>query len=635
MSSYLTSPLRALLLGLLLTSTRPAVAQMGKREIALPPPDGGATFTPTRQAPSLHGRDPAPIAGNDGAEYRQFRPRPDTPPRTVALYAREFDALRHLELKAGPAADTVRYAVNVDVIYSLVRTVGGRETAETGRRATRAEGTSVAWEPGVVHNAWQATRLLRLPAGAGNVAMGKGPNGDLYFYSQTNTLYRLDPRAKRLYESNLALPLRHDTNDNWLSISTWNGNLYLLNQMGNNLLELAPGRPPRNLLADALRLDSPPPFVGQPMNMGVGPDRTFYLKENNKPILWTFTEQDGRLTLAPPTTHNYSKETTGLEVVPGAPGQPPRLLLGTTGEALSEYDLATHRVINESRLITTDLAVTYAAAAEPRWPSPSAGTLRGWFSGALYVDYAQEPAVGLHFRRGGRLDSVAIAGRRLPVTWYYRQRGEQFEFGADSAFADYGRWHGGGRLAGGALTVALQSSFFAALTAGLGAARPTTWRERLLHGGRRRTHGAACTTLLTFSAGTEGFGHLAAVQMPPPPPKTPTVPAGPHDPPADSLICRSGEVLVDVHDYHLIDGDRVQFFLNERPLTGILSLRKRPYAFRFACPDPSGYLTMKTIDAAQGPCTALVTIRQGSFEKEIKLEATVARPARLKFFHRW
>lgn len=627
----LCSPLARLSFAVLLPLS--VVAQRGKHEVALPQ-EVGSTAVPTeRLLPSLHGSGVgAGVAANDDAEFRLLWPRPGTPPRIRELYAREFDRLRHLELQP-LAADTTHYAVNVGILYSLVRTAGGGEIAIVGRRSGRTEGADEPWLPGVTHNAWLATELVRLPMGT--VALGKGPNGDLYFYGRANTLHRFDPRTGRLFESNLALPLRHADSDDWLSISTWGGNLYLLNSAGNNLLELAPGRPPRNLLAPLLRTNPLPPFVGRPMNMGVGPDRTFYLKENDTPTLWTFTEKDGELTIDPPRTLNFGRTTTGIEVVPGAPGQPVRLLLGTTGAALSEYDLATDRVVNESRFISTDLAITYPAPPGPRWPPSTHGNLHGWYSGALYVDYAEEPPVGLHFRPRGIIDSVAIAGRRLPVRWYYRQRADRLEFGADSAFTDYVRWHGGGVGSGNTFTVALQSSFFDALCAGLGRARPASWWERLAHGGRRTTHGAATTVLLTYWAGTEGFAQLRPVRAPPPPPPPPRVPAGPGEQPSDSLVCRSGQVLVEVIDYHILDGDQVQFFLDERPLTGVISLRRRPFAFSFPCPDPSGMLVMKTIDAAEGPCTALVTIRQGSFEKAIRLEATVARPARLKFFHRW
>ncbi len=622
--------------GGLVGATTPALAQQGKREVALPQPGRlGGIGVPVGAAPTLFGADPSARAWEQlittfDAEYRAFRPRPETPPDVTALYANEFDGLRHLELKGG-VADTVSYAVNLDMVYTLRRGTSGQ---------------------------FEVREIARLPIPCN--ALCKGPNGDLYLTStdprDSRTLYRFDPRARRLFRSNLALPLLHDAQDQWLSAAAWGDCLYLLNDVGTNLVELAPGRAPRNLLAGALRAPQVPGFVGKVMNMTVGPDRTFYLKENFTPTLWTFTEKAGRLTVAAPLNLAFAGVTGGIEVVPARRGAPanarPTLLFAEVNRLdsrLVTYDLATDRAEVVAPVKCTDLSLTPAHPAEAPWPR--ATTWRGWFSGALYVDFAEQPAIALHFAPAGRLDSVAFGGRRWAIGWHFRQRGEALEFSADPAFADYVRWFGGGRHTGtGATekyTMALQSSFFDALNELLGADGPVPF---------------------AFSAGTEGFALLKpgplpkpvvaqvpvvppAVEAPAEPPVTvvepspvqpdirpETRPVPPPKPPtprvSDSLFCTGAEIVVEATDYNIVDGDQVQFFLDDRPLTGVITLRKKPRRFTLPCPENGGLLIMRTINAGQGPCTARLVIRQDGFKKTLKLESTVKRPSALKFFRR-
>ena len=622
------------LLTLLLLATLPAAAQQGKREVALPQPGrlrGQAMLLGS--GATLFGADPAArswdniITTFDG-EYRQFRPRPETPPEVARLYATEFDGLRHRELRPG-SPDTTRYGINLDIIHPLTR-------AATGE--------------------WRFADGVRLPVGAN--CLGKGPNGDLYFSAidprDARSLYRFDPRARRLFRSNLPLPLLHDYQDQWLSAAGWGQSLFLLNDVGNNLVELAPGRPPRNVLAAALKAPQVPGFIGKVMNMTVGPDRTFYLKENFTPTLWNFTEKDGRLTVAPPIQLAYRGVTGGIEVLPGPPGRPPRLLLAqveTVNSSLVEYDLATHTVVSYTPRKCTDLAFAPVTAAAPRPPKSSAATLNGWFRGALYVDYAAQPELALRLRPGGVIDSVAFGERAFAVRWHYLQSGSEVDISTDPAFADYVAWLGGGRSTGAGaaatLTLALQSSTFDGLNDALGAAGPVPF---------------------AFSAATEGFAQLrpgpppakqppvavapapdtlVARVTPPPTPSPPPLAPPPADtlraaaapkPPkprvSDSLSCAGGPVVVEVADYNVVDGDQVQFFLDEKPLTGVITLRRKPRRFQFQCPGSGGLLVMKTINAGQGPCTARLVIRQGEYRKEFKLQSQVKRPSGLKFFRR-
>ena len=455
---------------MLISPVPPALAQSGKREVALPRPGRLAGMPLPAPPPTLLlGGFGVPGAGQPmrprpvilaptDALYNGYEPRRADPAAAVvrALYSKEFDALRQLELRAG-ARDTTAYAVSFQALYVLRRGADGTIT------------------PG---------KIAQLPFTS--KAMCKGPNGDLYLASaagpDARTLYRFDPRARRLFRSNIALPRLLDGTDEWLSAAACADRLYLLNSAGNNLVEIAPGRPPRNLLAGALRAAVPPGFVGKIMNMTVGPDGTFYLKENFSSTLWTFTVSgSGELRNVTSTQLLWEGTTGSLAVLPGPGGLRARLLLGEfVGEPsrLIEYDLGAQRVREVGQVMVSDIALTAVPKSEARWPRPVAATaataLSGWFRGALYVDQTEQPTVGLHFRPGGHLDSVALAGRAVAVRWHYRQRGEYLEFGADSTFADYVAWYGGGRRAGtGAavtLTVALQSSVFDALTVALNGA---------------------------------------------------------------------------------------------------------------------------------------------------------------------
>lgn len=550
------------------------------------------------------------------AHYRHYQPRRGDPSAAAvnALYAAQFDELRQLELQAG-AADTLGYAVNFQTLYQL-------------RRGPDRQ--------------LIATRLAQLPFAS--KALCKGPNGDLYLASaaapDARTLYRFDPRTRRLFRSNLALPRLLDATDEWLSAAAVGDRLYLLNAAGNNLVELAPGRVPRNVLASALRASQPPGFVGKVLNMTVGPDRTFYLKENFSPTLWMFTERDGVLKVAPPVTLTWDAVTGAIAVLPGPPGAAARLLLGEFNGANSQliaYDLATHRARPLANLQCTDLALTPVRQAAAPWPS--ATDLTGWFRGLLYVDYVEQPALGLHFQPGGQLDSVTFGKRALAVDWHYRQRDATLEISADPAFADYVAWYGGGRRTQPdkttTLTLALQSSLFDALNQLLGAANPVPF---------------------AYSAGTEGFAQLTAtgppspapppplaVEPPPPPIAPPPVVAPPEKPPvasrpqprvSDSLFCTGAEILVEAADYNIVDGDQVQFFMDDKPLTGVITLRRKPQKFHFPCPSANGLLIMKTISAGQGPCTARLTIRQGDAIRQLRLESSVEQASALKFFRR-
>lgn len=606
-----------LVLALLLPHRSPAQSG-GKREVGLPEPGRFYSKAPAGTPIGLtFFRSLAEQARVLVDAYRTtYQPGSDGP--AGPLYAAHFDALRHLELKAG-TPDTATYALNYNTIYRLSR--------GPDRQILPKE-------------------VARLPFNS--TAMCKGPNGDLYLANvdpgDARFLYRFDPRRKKLYRSNLQLPPLNDPTDWWLCGAAWNDCLYFLNKNGTNLVELAPGRVPRNLFADALRTDVPPGFVSAASNFTIGPDRTFYLKENFIPRLWTFTEKNGRLTVAPPIDIKWAGVTGSIALLPGG-GVSPRLLLGERNDLnpqLVIYDLARDDARLVARLSCTDLVSNPVPKAEAAWGGPT--VVKGWFRGALYTDYDDRGELALHFAAGGRIDSVALAGKLIGVQWHTRTRADRLEISADATFQDYAEWHGGGRVEGAGkdavLTLALQSSVFDAIA--------EATESRLPFG---------------YHAATEGFARL---KFGPPPPKTNTLPqptpavqpepvavapdttqkdvvqvppaptpAKPKLTPAvvrDSLACGGAdEITVEVSDWNVVDGDQVRFYLGEEPITAPIKLRKRPSRFHFPCPPPGTLLVMRTLKTGKGPCTARVVIRQGEQEKVYKLESTGKQASALRF----
>lgn len=602
------------LLALLLPHRSPAQSG-GKREVGLPEPGRFYSKAPAGTPIGLSFFRPLAEQAHATAEaYRTtYQPGRDSP--AGRLYAAYFDPLRHLELKAG-TPDTATYALNYNTIYRLSRS--------PDRQILPKE-------------------VARLPFNS--TAMCKGPNGDLYLAnvdpSDSRFLYRFDPRRKRLYRSNLQLPPLNDPTDWWLCGAAWGDCLYFLNKNGTNLVELAPGRVPRNLFAEALRADVPPGFVSAASNFTIGPDRTFYLKENFVPRLWSFTEKNGRLTVAPPVDIKWAGVTGSIALLPGSSAAP-RFLLGERNDLnpqLVIYDLATAQARLVAQLSCTDLTSNAVTRAEAAWGGPPA--LKGWYRGTFYTDYEDRGELALHFAAGGGIDSMLLAGKLVAVPWHTRARADRLEISADATFQDYAAWHGGGRVEGAGkdavLTVALQSSVLDAIAEATESRLPFAYHAAT-EGFARLKFGPPPAKAGTPPAPeppgpTTDTTRLAAIPPPPPSP-TPKV-AAPNLTPAivrDSLACGGAdEIRVEVSDWNVVDGDQVRFYLGEEPLTAPIKLRKRPSHFRFPCPPPGTLLVMRTLKTGKGPCTARVVIRQGELRKVYRLESTGKQASALRF----
>lgn len=572
---------------------------------------------PGKRAIPLRGEQPATTGGRFHNVALGIERGPTAAPTKPVerLYREHFDTLRHLEL-AVRTSFRASYAVCDSVLYKI-------RIAPDG--------------------SWTRDVLARLPFRC--IACCLAGNGDLYLTSygsagRVSPLYRYDVARGRLYTANLELPPLDDYADFWISGAARGTAIYFLNKNGTQLVELAPGQPVRNLLAERYWAAGRPAFVGQVMNMTVSPAGAFLLKANQAPDLWVLRMRGGRLQEVDHRLLRYPNITGSLAMAGGEPEEPTAALytghyLGPGFGEVIRYELRTDtwRVVSSESF--SDLAIRAFTGRERPWDPAGGNRLTGWFRGKLYHEQAEAGAFALHFRPDGRVDSAQLNGRAVGISWYYRTRDAAVDLSADPTFTDYLRWHGGGQRTGQSdsptLALALQSSVPDALRqAGIG---PLPF---------------------TYLASTELFALLTPAEPDPKSPPSPPPPVPPPPPPvvvqpapvatprktpnvrvSDSLTCQGGDLLITVADFQAIDGDKVRFFIDDEAVTGVIKLRRRPRSFRVPCPAPGSLLVMKALTSGgKGACTALVTVGQGTDRKQFKLQAAANSASALRFWRR-
>ncbi len=460
---------------------------------------------------------------------------------------------------------------------------------------------------------WNVSTISLLPFESRS--MCSAGNGLLYLprklITDTTYLYCYAPHSKTLFSSGLKIPRLRAPGDFWIGMASDDSAIFLLNKFGTILICYSPGKPTYNLLdyPDAKKS----PIFGMPMDFTILHDNTFLFKAVNKPIVYLANIKNNYLVVTDSIEINYKTiSTSGVSAVPGSNDKQILIALSSTWESgIIQYDLES----GESRNVNRDRSAHDMSQSRNVPQSQGTGEIPefGWYFGHLFLDRNDIGDLGFHFSAKGHIDSISWYSKKFAVNIYCKNIKGYLHFSGDNPNLDYLKWFGAGLMCQDQCTYTFKIAFQSTFCDFLNKLTPTSINS----------YSNTSEMFIAFAEQMHSVENKINFRSLP---SNTIINTEDIQILAKKIECNGGKLIFQVRDNQKVDGDIVQFFQDDIPVTKELELKRKAFEFSIDCPVSTSKIEMRTVKSgAVGKCTASIIAINGTNQEHFQMESEVGQ----------